>query len=229
MKEAIIFILILLFVVGVAMVIFNGRFIYAQIKYSFIGSSQNLEVFSQNPEIFSLKEIKNVFYSNSNEEEKDVFLPDRLYIPQIPIEAPVVISQNLIEANLQKDLEKGVIYLPGSSALNETGTMVIMGHSSAYPWYKGHYGSIFALLNKLNINDEIVVFSKENKFIYRVVAKEIKAPKDLIFQKDTNDSVLYLVSCWPVNTAWKRIVIKTIQVLNKMRYIGNTPKVSKLK
>jgi len=215
MKEVIIFILILLFVVSIAMVIFNGRFIYAQVKYSFIGAPQNLEVASQGSGTFNLEELKNVFYSNSTEKTKEVFLPDRIYIPQIQIEAPVVISQNLIEADLQKDLEKGVIYLPGSSALNETGTMVIMGHSSAYPWYKGHYGSIFALLNKLNINDEIVVFSKENKFIYRVVAKEIKAPKDLIFQKDNNDSVLYLVSCWPVNTAWKRIVVKTVQVIDK--------------
>ena len=124
-------------------------------------------------------------------------------------------AQSLNEKDLQKDLEGGVIYLPGSTALNENGTIVIMGHSSAYPWYKGNYGSIFALLNKLNIGDKFTVFSKNKSFIYRVEGKEIKAPKDLIFEKDKNNAVLYLVSCWPINTAWKRIVIKTVQVLDK--------------
>ncbi|MCX6729977.1 MAG: sortase [Candidatus Portnoybacteria bacterium] len=139
MKEFLIFLLIFLIVASVAMIIFNGRFVYSQIKYSHIG-------------------------------------------------------------------------LPSDS---ENGTMVIMGHSSAYPWYSGSYGSIFALLNKLNIGDEFTVFSKNKSFIYRVESKEIKAPKDLIFQKDKDNSVLYLVSCWPINTAWKRIVIKTVQVLDK--------------
>jgi LPXTG-site transpeptidase (sortase) family protein len=203
MKEALIFILIFIIVLNVAMIIFNGRFIYAQIKYSFIGLPTISDQLGQKETFVS------TFFN------KEYLLPDRLLIPSLNIEAPVVISQSPEEKSLQADLEKGVIYLPGSTALNENGTMVIMGHSSAYPWYKGHYGSIFALLNKLNIGDEIIVFSKEKQFIYRVEGKEIKAPKDLIFQKDENNSVLYLVSCWPVNTAWKRIVVKTIQVLDK--------------
>lgn len=203
MKEILIFVLIAIIVLGIIMIIFNGRFIYVQIKYSFIGpppvSSEQL----------SLRETINSTFLN-----KEYLFPDRLLIPSLNIEAPVVISQNPEEKSLQADLEKGVIYLPGSSALNENGTMVIMGHSSAYPWYGGKYGSIFALLNKLSIGDEIIVFSKEKEFVYRVEGKEIKAPKDLIFQKDENNSVLYLVSCWPVNTAWKRIVIKTVKVLD---------------
>lgn len=203
MKEALIFILIFIIVINVAMIIFNGRFIYAQIKYSFIGL----------PTTSDQLDPKETFVSTFF--NKEYLLPDKLFIPSLNIEAPVVISQSLEEKSLQADLEKGVIYLPGSTALNENGTMVIMGHSSAYLWYKGQYGSIFALLNKLNIGDEIIVFSKEKQFIYRVEGKEIKAPKDLIFQKDENNAVLYLVSCWPVNTAWKRIVVKTVQVLDK--------------
>ncbi len=204
MKELLIFILIFAAVLGVAMLVFNGRFIYAQIKYSFIGpppvSSAQL----------SLRETIESMFS-----DKEYLFPDRLLIPSLNIEAPVVLSQNPEEKSLQTDLENGVIFLPGSTAINENGTMVIMGHSSAYPWYKGQYGSIFALLNKLNVGDEIIVFSKQKSFTYTVEGKEIKAPKDLIFQKDKNNSVLYLVSCWPVNTAWKRIVVKTVKVLDK--------------
>jgi sortase (surface protein transpeptidase) len=198
MKEFIIFLIIFLIVFGISVFIFNGRYIYEQTKYSFIGAPST----SKLPD-------------SLNREEKELALPDKLIIPSLNIEAPVVISQSTTEVGFQKDLEKGIIYLPGSSALNEKGTMVIMGHSSAYPWYKGQYGSIFALLNKLNINDEILVFSQNKTYAYRVLQKEIKAPKDLVFQTQKEESVLYLVSCWPVNTSWKRIVIKTTQVLDK--------------
>ncbi|MFA5301021.1 MAG: sortase [Lutibacter sp.] len=209
MKEFLIFVLIFLVMASVSLIIFNGKYIYSQIKYSHVGTPSN----SDND--FNTKTIINSIIKG----EKELLLPEKIYIPQALVDAPIVISQSTEEESLQADLEKGVIYLPGSSALNENGTMVIMGHSSAYPWYKGEYGSVFALLNKLNIGDEFTVFSKNKSFIYRVESKEIKAPKDLIFEKNKNNAVLYLVSCWPINTAWKRIVIKTVQVLDKQQQI----------
>jgi LPXTG-site transpeptidase (sortase) family protein len=211
MKEIIIFLIFFLIIFSASVFVFNGKFIYAQIKYSFIGV----------PPVSNWQDSKSggilgpVAGKKEVIEKKEYVLPKRIAIPTIGIEAPVIISQGTSETDMQKDLEKGVIYLPGSSTLNEKGTMVIMGHSSAYPWYKGRYGSIFALLNKLNVGDEIDVFSKDKTYTYRVVGKEIKAPKDLVFQTQEDEAVLYLVSCWPINTAWKRIVIKTVQTLDK--------------
>ena len=208
MKEFIIFLIILMIIFSASVFIFNGKFMYAEMKYSTIGPP-SLSGLTEKRDGGSLE----VGYLPLPKTE--YVLPERLAIPSLGIEAPIVISQSSTEAGYQKDLEGGVIYLPGSSTLNEKGTIVIMGHSSAYPWYKGQYGSIFALLNKLNINDEIIVFSKDKQYIYKVLGKEIKAPKDLVFQTQEDESILYLVSCWPVNTAWKRIVIKTVQVLDK--------------
>jgi LPXTG-site transpeptidase (sortase) family protein len=208
MKESIIFLIIFLVIFSASVFIFNGRFIYAQIKYSAIGP----------PSLSDLTEkvdTNNSKVGYSPLPKAEHVLPEKLAIPSLGIEAPIVMAQSDNEVALQKDLERGVILLPGSSNLNQKGTMVIMGHSSAYPWYKGQYGSIFALLNKLNVNDEIIVFSKDKQYIYKVLGKEIKAPKDLVFQTQENEPILYLVSCWPVNTAWKRIVIKTVQVLDK--------------
>jgi sortase A len=209
MKEFIIFLIIFLIIFSASVFIFNGRFMYAQMKYSTIGP----------PSLSGLTEKKdggNLGVGYLPLPKTEYVLPERLAIPSLGIEVPIVISQSNSEVALQKDLEKGVIYLPGSSVLNEKGTMVIMGHSSAYPWYKGQYGSIFALLNKLNINDEIIVFSKDKQYIYKVLGKEIKAPKDLVFQTQEDEPILYLVSCWPVNTAWKRIVIKTGRAIDKI-------------
>ena len=46
----------------------------------------------------------------------------------------------------------------------------------------------------------------------KIYDKKIKAPKDLNFKGEDNKSVLYLVSCWPINTDWKRIVIKATSI-----------------
>jgi LPXTG-site transpeptidase (sortase) family protein len=204
MKEFIIFLFIFLIIFSASVFVFNGKFIYAEVKYSFIGQ----------PSISKLPDSISGGIFDAIPEKKEHVLPEKLIIPSLGIEAPIVISQSNTEAGFQKDLESGVIYLPGSVTLNEKGNIVIMGHSSAYPWYKGQYGSIFALLNKLNPGDEIVVLSQDKQYTYRVLGKEVKAPKDLVFQTQENDSILYLISCWPVNTAWKRIVIKTVQVLD---------------
>ena len=204
MKEFIIFLIIFLVIFSASVFIFNGRFLYAEIKYVTIGAPSA----PKTSDSFLNGILRLV------EEKTEYVLPERIIIPSLGIEAPIVISQSSTEAGFQKDLEGGVIYMPGSSMLNEDGVMVIMGHSSAYPWYKGQYGSIFALLNKLNTGDEIIIFAKEKQYIYRVLGKEIRAPKDLFFQTQAEDPTLYLVSCWPVNTAWKRIVIKTVQVLD---------------
>jgi LPXTG-site transpeptidase (sortase) family protein len=209
MKEFIIFLIIFLIIFSASVFVFNGRFMYAQMKYSTIGPPSVSDLTGK-------RDGGNLKTEYLPLPKTEYVLPERLAIPSLGIEAPIVISQSNNEVALQKDLEKGVIYLPGSSTLNQKGTMIIMGHSSAYPWYKGQYGSIFALLNKLNINDEIIVFSKDKQYIYKVLGKEIKAPKDLVFQTQEDESILYIVSCWPVNTAWKRIVIKASRAIDKI-------------
>jgi LPXTG-site transpeptidase (sortase) family protein len=186
MREFLIFLLIFITVFVFAFVIFNGRFFYAQLKYSSLGPSP-----SSNP--LPLEEY-----------------PQNLTIPSIGVEAPIVFPESKNEYVLQKALEKGVIYWPDSTPINEKGTITILGHSSAYPWYQGDYGSVFSLLNKLKEGDSIFLFSNEEKYVYKVVGKEIKAPKDLSLETQEEESILYLISCWPINTDWRRIAVKAM-------------------
>jgi len=130
----------------------------------------------------------------------DVDLSLRLVIPKIGVDAPIVLTQYLEESMIQKELEKGVVRYPDSNT--------ILGHSSAYPWYQGNFGSIFSLLNKLEGGDELFIFSGDKKFIYTVTDKKIDLPKNLNLEED--DKTLYLVSCWPISTAWKRIAVKAV-------------------
>lgn len=178
MKELVIFIIIFLIVFGFAFVVFNGRFIYAQLKYQFLGTSK------------------------ISFEPRKEFQPQRLVIPAIGVEAPIILPENTDEYILQKALEKGVVLYPNSN--------IILGHSSAYPWYKGDYGSVFSLLNKLEKGDEIFLFSENKKYTYQVTDKEIKLPEDLNIEKGEGEATLYLISCWPINTDWKRIAVKAV-------------------
>ena len=116
--------MLFLIIFSTALIIFNGRFIYAQIKYSVLGPPP---VLGSNGSWFPV---------SSN---LDISL--NLVIPKIGIKAPIVLTKHTDEYMLQKELEKGVVKYPGSN--------VILGHSSAFPWYRGNYGSVFSLLNKL--------------------------------------------------------------------------------
>ncbi|MBD3282281.1 MAG: sortase [Candidatus Portnoybacteria bacterium] len=198
MKEVFIFILIFLIVFVFALVIFNGRFLYAQFKYHSLGTP---------PMSDEYQKYTSIEHTNIIQKQK-LTRPDRIIIPKIGVDAPVILPQGTSEPLLQKALEKGTIFWPESSLLGENGTMVILGHSSAYPWYQGQYGSIFSLLNQLQPGDEIILIAENKKYKYQMVGKEIKAPEDFNIQRETDKSTLYLISCWPVNTAWKRIAIK---------------------
>jgi len=196
MKEIIIFLFLFLAVFGSLLFIFNGRFIYNQIKYSVLGAPSS---FFENQAIGS-------------GESDDGNLPQRLIIPSLGIDVPIVLAESSDESALQGVLERGVVLWPDSASLGEKGTMIILGHSSAYPWYKGAYGSVFSLLNKLGENDEIFVLSAKKKYVYKVIGKEINLPENLNIEKQEEESMLYLLSCWPIKTNWKRIVIKAVSI-----------------
>jgi LPXTG-site transpeptidase (sortase) family protein len=196
MKEIVIFLFLFLAVFGSLLFIFNGRFIYNQIKYSVLGAPSGS---------FGNQAINSRESDNNN-------VPQRLVIPSLGVDAPVVLAESSDESALQGFLEKGVVLWPGSPSLGEGGTMIILGHSSAYPWYKGAYGSVFSLLNKLEENDEIFVLSAKKKYVYKVTGKEINLPENLNIEKQEKEPVLYLLSCWPIKTNWKRIAIKAISI-----------------
>jgi len=207
MKEVLIFLFLFLAVFGLVLFIFNGRFIYTQVKYKLIG----FPPVSADTEIFQALQQE---AATTQADEESLQIPERLVIPKLSVDAPIVWPENIGEPAFQAALEKGVVFWPESSLPGQKGTMVVLGHSSAYPWYRGNYGSIFSLLDQLQTGDEIFVFSPQKKYTFRVTGKEIEVPENLNILNQKEESLLYLVSCWPVKTNWKRIVIKAISVDN---------------
>lgn len=142
--------------------------------------------------------------------------PDNtLYIPDLDLTAPVIPSgadPTVTEdwGVLRENLTKGVglaekLPLPG-----DPGTTVIIGHSS--DWTPHKYASVFAGLNKLTVNQPIYLKYKGQKYVYTVTQKDIIEATNLDYFKSelgkrTSTNRLALITCWPIMTTAKRLVV----------------------
>lgn len=198
---------LILFIIVFALVfgLLNYRYILANLKFWIWKStgSQAYEDKEPQPALLPISSDKN---------GSDISGSIILQIPSLNVEAPIVREPSLNLDQIFKRLEDGVVLYGGTSVPGEKGVSIILGHSSAYPWYKGGYGSIFALLGKLTVGDKIYVNKNGKVLVYKVSESLIFHPfenDDRVAQLEkTSNSSIVLVSCWPVNTNWKRIAIK---------------------
>lgn len=147
----------------------------------------------------------------------EVAPPDnRLIIPSLSIHAPIQTPENVdltaanwetIESQIQDALQNGVVSFPGTAKPGERGNAFITGHSSYYPLLPGRYKDVFALLPQIKIGDEIEVWQNERKFTYRVSDKKEVSPSDVGVLENTQDYRLTLMTCTPIGTALRRLIV----------------------
>ena len=136
-----------------------------------------------------------------------------LKIEKLNLVAPAIWPLGTSEEIIQEGLDRGVVIYPTNAAPGQSGNCYITGHSSDYWWKNGKYKQIFANLDKLEASDGIIIeaVQKNNKTIkyaYRVVSKEVVGAGDPSLFVDTQKNILTLVTCWPVGTNWKRLMLK---------------------
>jgi len=146
-------------------------------------------------------------------------LPDqaRLVIDSIGVNAPIVFNVPADNNLIYNHLEDGVVHYSNTAKPGLPGTAIILGHSSAYPWYKGDYGAVFALLSKIKPGDRFYVQYEDNRtFVYEMKQSIIFNPfsddKRLEELESAPGSSLILISCYPVGTNYKRIAVRAEQV-----------------
>lgn len=140
---------------------------------------------------------------------------NRIIIPKIGKNIPLVDVQlnagfdfDHIENIFMQELEKGVVRYPGTAKPGETGNAFIFGHSSNYPWLKGEYNSVFALLDKLSFDDEIIVYYNQKKFTYVIREKKVVKPGNIkILERDEGKKEISLMTCWPIGTTINRLIV----------------------
>ncbi len=142
---------------------------------------------------------------------------NRIIIPAINQNIPIINvgTESLLrrdwtalERDMQEALRDGVVYYPGTSVPGQTGNTVITGHSSYFPWDPGRFKDVFALLHQVEVGDRVVIFHNQDKYIYEVFEKEVVYPQEIEVLKPTPDDRLTLITCTPVGTNLKRLVIK---------------------
>lgn len=191
---------------AVIFVILNSRFVTADVRFWLAKKGVDVGLVLDHTPTPVPKKILPIV----EETKPKVFA---LEIPKLGAKAPIVLESSNDPNVIFNRLEDGVVHYAGTVLPGEPGVSVILGHSSAYPWYKGKYGSVFALLTKLNPGDEVFVSDGSRLLKYRVTQSLLFNPlasknPELETLGQSNTSSLVLVSCWPVGTAYKRIAVK---------------------
>jgi len=132
-----------------------------------------------------------------------------IVIPKIAANAPVVPNINAGDRDeYLKALQTGVAHAEGTAFPGEGGHIYMFAHSTDYVWNVGTYNAVFYLLYKLEIGDEINLFYKGQRFVYKVSGKEIIDPDQVDYiTRKTDKEFLTLQTCWPPGTTLKRQMI----------------------
>ncbi|MBI4023042.1 sortase [Candidatus Berkelbacteria bacterium] len=132
-----------------------------------------------------------------------------LVIPKIDVRTPVVWNSASEESIMLANLQRGVAHYGFTSLPNATsGNVFITGHSSYYWWDKGRYKTVFALLDQLTTGDQAFVQYEDAVFAYTVRETLVVSPAAVEVTDPTEQPTLTLMTCTPVGTSLRRLVIR---------------------
>ncbi len=118
----------------------------------------------------------------------------RIQINAIDVDAPIV------QGDGWEQLKKGVGQHIGSPNPGDGGNLILSAHNDIY-------GELFRDLDQLEPGDVIKVFTNQITYEYVVVQTQIVEPTFVEVLKQTNQSILTLISCYPYRVSNQRIVV----------------------
>lgn len=150
-------------------------------------------------------------------------IPDRIVIPSINLDAPVVAADfntlNLDGETFGQWQAPNMFaagWHPNSALLGKPGNTVINGHHN-------EFGEVFGRLVDLNVGDFVYVYSRGEKFTFvianRMILKERFEPVSVRLENarwinPTDDVRLTLITCWPKETNTHRLILAARPVAN---------------
>ena len=118
----------------------------------------------------------------------------RIGIAAINVDAPVV------QGDDWEALKTGVGLNAGSGIPGKSGNVILSGHNDIF-------GQVFRDLDRLVPGDEIVLLTEKNAYTYIVTGTQIVQPSQVEVMRQTEDSTLTLISCYPYLIDTQRIVV----------------------
>jgi sortase A len=141
----------------------------------------------------------------------------KIIIPKINVEAPVVYGVTSLEdAPVQKALHDGVVHypIPGANSVpGQSGTSVVLGHSSSDVFDNGGYKFVFVQLDRLEKGDLFYMNYLGTRYTYSVTDKLIIEPNEVgKLVRQGTVPMAALVTCTPTGTALRRLVVFADQI-----------------
>lgn len=132
-----------------------------------------------------------------------------IVVPKIAANAKILANvDSTDEKKYLPALEKGVAHAQGTAFPGEGGHIFLFAHSTDYFWNIGSYNAVFYLLGKLEKGDEVNIFYKGQRYVYKVIDKKIVDPKQVEYlTRKSNKEFLTLQTCWPPGTTFKRLLV----------------------
>lgn len=144
------------------------------------------------------------------------YVPDRIVIPEIGLDAPVIPAKTRLIKYFGKIYEQWVApdefaagWHEGSAMLGLPGNTVLNGHHN-------EFGEVFGGLVDLKEGDLIEVYSGTKLFVYEVrlkmILRELGEPIEVRYENarwiaPSEDERLTLITCWPKTGNSHRLII----------------------
>lgn len=137
-----------------------------------------------------------------------------IVIPKIGANAKILANIDAADEKIYLPaLQKGVAQAAGTAYPGEGGHIFLFAHSTDYFWNVGTYNAVFYLLSKLEKGDEVDLFYRGQRYVYRVIGKKIVDPSQVQYlTRKTNKEFLTLQTCWPPGTTLKRLLVFATRV-----------------
>jgi sortase A len=137
-----------------------------------------------------------------------------IIIPKVGANSNIIPNVNAaIETEYLDALEYGVAHTLGTAFPGEGGHIYLFAHSTDYFWNVGNYNAVFYLIYKLESGDEINLFYKGQRYVYKVIGKQEVGPEQVEYlTRQSNTEFLTLQTCWPPGTTLRRMLVFATRV-----------------
>ncbi len=133
-----------------------------------------------------------------------------IVIPKLGANARIMPNVDPFNSRLyQQALTKGVAHAKGTAMPGEMGNIFLFSHSSVNFYEASRYNSVFYLLTKMEVGDEVDLYYQGVKYTYAVTSKKTVGPTAVQYLKplDKGREIVTLMTCWPPGTTYKRLLV----------------------
>ena len=177
-------------IIGIILVL-TSIFIFIYLKYQ-----NKKDVINQD------KIINETFNENNN--KKFVYNNDNFIDILGYIEIPKFNIKRIIKYGTNKEvLDNNYVGLhENSSNLDDRGNIILAGHN---------IDNVFKSLHKISIDDEIIINTSQNSYLYKVIEKKEISVFDTEYLKQQSEDILTLITC--TNDKSKRLLVLAKKII----------------